>query len=48
MELLILNYCILQMTTLLDFQTQIGLEIMMTENQHIDSFYHEWCCNQLE
>ena len=38
MELLILDYCILQMTTLLNSQMQIELEIMMTENQHLDLF----------
>ena len=37
MELLILDYCILQMTTLLDSQMQIDMEIIMTENEHLDS-----------
>ena len=36
-----LDNCILQMTTLLDSQMQIGLEIMITKNQHLDSFL--WC-----
>ena len=36
MGLLILDYCILQVTTSLDPQMQIGVEIMMIDNQHLD------------
>ena len=38
MEPLILDYCILEMTTSVDSQMQIGLEIVMTENQNLDLF----------